>query len=255
MSPRAGVPWASIHDYLLDVESATTRHEFLRRAVQGIERVIPWDTGIGLFSAHSGAYLLGQGLSDKANQDYNAYYRFHVPFLGSPPFPLSDEVMLHYDAVCWRDYPDFEYTTDFAKPNGLAYSLSTFFPRGRFVFAANRSRIGSPFRDRDCLSLSIITRHINNLYAFLDRAALAPESLRGCEEIADRFPCLSKREAEVLSLQNMGLTAPEIATKLFVSDRTIETHVTHIYEKLNVRSRREAISKVRGMDSSSPFAS
>ncbi len=51
---------------------------------------------------------------------------------------------------------------------------------------------------------------------------------------------LTTREMEVLQLLTLRYTNPEIADHLCVSTRTIQTHVSHILQKLGVRSRREA---------------
>lgn len=51
---------------------------------------------------------------------------------------------------------------------------------------------------------------------------------------------LTPREREVLRLLAKGCTDPEIARELFVSPRTIQTHVAHIRRKLMVSSRTEA---------------
>jgi len=52
---------------------------------------------------------------------------------------------------------------------------------------------------------------------------------------------LSERELEVLRHIALGLTNAEIAERLYVSVRTIETHRAHIHQKLNVRSRAELV--------------
>jgi DNA-binding NarL/FixJ family response regulator len=51
---------------------------------------------------------------------------------------------------------------------------------------------------------------------------------------------LTAREAEVLHLVTMGLTNSEIASHLFVSRRTIDHHLTSIYNRLGVTSRAAA---------------
>jgi DNA-binding NarL/FixJ family response regulator len=51
---------------------------------------------------------------------------------------------------------------------------------------------------------------------------------------------LTPRESEVLNLIAQGLTNRAIAETLFVSPATVKLHVTHILEKLGVRSRTEA---------------
>ncbi|MFY0712144.1 response regulator transcription factor [Seonamhaeicola sp. NFXS20] len=54
---------------------------------------------------------------------------------------------------------------------------------------------------------------------------------------------LSKKEKEVLGLISEGLTTKEIATKLFVSTRTIETHRANVIKKLEVKNTAELIKK------------
>lgn len=54
---------------------------------------------------------------------------------------------------------------------------------------------------------------------------------------------LSSRETEVLTLLSEGLSQKEIADQLGVALRTISTHITHIYEKLNVPNAPAAIAK------------
>ncbi|HEV2072769.1 MAG TPA: response regulator transcription factor, partial [Thermomicrobiales bacterium] len=51
---------------------------------------------------------------------------------------------------------------------------------------------------------------------------------------------LSRREIEVLQVVAEGYSSREIAETLFLSERTVETHIFHIYNKLNVSSRAAA---------------
>lgn len=54
---------------------------------------------------------------------------------------------------------------------------------------------------------------------------------------------LSNRENEILQQLALGLLYKEIAAKLFISSETVRKHVYHIYEKLHVGNRVEAINK------------
>lgn len=56
---------------------------------------------------------------------------------------------------------------------------------------------------------------------------------------------LSDREVDVLKLIADGLTNAEIADRLYVSVRTVETHRAHIHQKLNVRTRAELVRIAR----------
>ncbi|WP_169803851.1 response regulator transcription factor, partial [Actinomadura rubrobrunea] len=48
---------------------------------------------------------------------------------------------------------------------------------------------------------------------------------------------LSQREFEVAMLVADGLTNQQIAERLFISVRTVETHLSHIFSKLDITSR------------------
>lgn len=56
---------------------------------------------------------------------------------------------------------------------------------------------------------------------------------------------LSKRELEVLSLIAEGLSNQEIGDRLFVSLNTIKTHSSRLFEKLEVKSRTQAVEKAK----------
>lgn len=57
------------------------------------------------------------------------------------------------------------------------------------------------------------------------------------------LPVLSNRENEILQQLALGLLYKEIAANLFISPETVRKHVYHIYEKLHVGNRVEAINK------------
>jgi DNA-binding CsgD family transcriptional regulator len=64
-------------------------------------------------------------------------------------------------------------------------------------------------------------------------------SIKATPAIDDRHG-LTPREVEVLQLLVGGRTNVEMANILFISERTVATHVAHVYDKLDVSSRAEA---------------
>ena len=59
----------------------------------------------------------------------------------------------------------------------------------------------------------------------------------------DLLEPLSEREMQVLRLLNSRLSVPEIAEEIHLSPTTVRTHVQHIYQKLDVHGRIEALQR------------
>jgi DNA-binding NarL/FixJ family response regulator len=81
-----------------------------------------------------------------------------------------------------------------------------------------------------------------NLDEVLAEAAALAQSAEP-PPVAARSPVtmLTEREVEVLRLAADGLTAPQIADQLYLSPRTVHTHLAAIYRKLDVNTRAEAV--------------
>ena len=63
---------------------------------------------------------------------------------------------------------------------------------------------------------------------------------------SDSLDILTKREVEILIALSKGLLYKEIAEELFISSQTVRKHVYHIYEKLHVGNRIQAVNKFFG---------
>jgi DNA-binding CsgD family transcriptional regulator len=64
--------------------------------------------------------------------------------------------------------------------------------------------------------------------------------------VSDEASVLTKREREVALLAARGLTAKDIAERLFLSHRTIENHLQHVYEKTGATGR-TSLAEVLGI--------
>ncbi len=56
---------------------------------------------------------------------------------------------------------------------------------------------------------------------------------------ADRV--VSRREEEVLQLIAVGCSTPEVASRLYISQKTVKNHLASIYQKLDARDRTQAV--------------
>ena len=79
-----------------------------------------------------------------------------------------------------------------------------------------------------------------------ERVVLTRRSQRAAIDEALRWPGreigLTERESELLSLLSTGMTNRELGGHLYVSENTIKTQLRHLYAKLNVRNRAQAVS-------------
>jgi DNA-binding CsgD family transcriptional regulator len=76
-------------------------------------------------------------------------------------------------------------------------------------------------------------------------AALSGLGARGRRKKAELLgpTALSKRELEVARLAAAGCSAREIAARLFIGERTVETHLTNTYMKLGVSSKLDLVRR------------
>lgn len=58
---------------------------------------------------------------------------------------------------------------------------------------------------------------------------------------------LSARELEILEYVSLGLTVRQVASRLGLSPRTVESHVVRVYRKLGVRNRVQALSRAAAL--------
>jgi LuxR family maltose regulon positive regulatory protein len=58
---------------------------------------------------------------------------------------------------------------------------------------------------------------------------------------------LTESETRVLRLLATDLSKQEIGNELYVSVNTVKTHVKHVYAKLDVRTRRQAVQRARAL--------
>ncbi len=82
-----------------------------------------------------------------------------------------------------------------------------------------------------------------------ERAAVAElgRLARQARAISGAQSTLTDREIEILGLVGIGLTVKQVGSRLHLSPRTVETHLSKLYRKLGARNRVQALSRAAGL--------
>ncbi|MFC4606012.1 LuxR C-terminal-related transcriptional regulator [Rhodococcus kronopolitis] len=102
-----------------------------------------------------------------------------------------------------------------------------------------------PFRDAGEQVRTLLERH-HGRFGVLDGFAAAARSAIP-QAVGPRSGLLTPREMELLRELPSWRTADQIAADLFVSVNTVKTHLRGVYRKLDVRTRRDAITAARAL--------
>ena len=72
-------------------------------------------------------------------------------------------------------------------------------------------------------------------------ATMLDEVRRMDQPVPEQERVVTKREEEVLQLIADGCSTPEVAERLFISQKTVKNHLASIYQKLDARDRTQAV--------------
>jgi DNA-binding CsgD family transcriptional regulator len=216
---------SSLADY--DVSCVTIR----------AESVTPDQVGPSAILCRSGA------MSDRDMRSYNGYYnRKLTREICTDDRDAPSAVLVECSRAHQEFIDDYIVLMGIRRYYGNLLSLGTgkgFLSLG-FNCASGSARALLPARER----LTAIKPFVERLLALHGRLDALTSGGLGAAAALDKR--LSPREAEVADLLCRRLTAKEIAAKLGISHRTVESHAIHLYSKLGIFGRAELISLFHG---------
>lgn len=187
--------------------------------------------------------VVGEAGDGKATLEAVDHHRFEVLLLDlSMPKLSGSQVAEHVlkkqpglAIVVLTMHEDEYYMQELFKIGARAFVLKK--STGTQLIEAIRiAHQGKQFID-PALAGRVISSYVGRPFA--KNAGVAKNA--GAKKVEDRLELLTPREREVCTLLAYGHTNVEIAEKLFISERTIETHRTHILSKLQIKSRAELV--------------
>lgn len=127
-------------------------------------------------------------------------------------------------------------------PDVTVVVLSSFSERRMVLEAIDAGAAGYLLKDG---AMDDILRAVRS--AAQGEAPLAPRAAQAILSArpARQLPELSAREREVVELVVAGLKNRDIAERMGISEKTVKTHLTHVYQRLGVATRGDMIAAVR----------
>lgn len=101
----------------------------------------------------------------------------------------------------------------------------------------NKGARGYMVKDESGEDLHVAIRTVASGEVFL------PKRIKTIYDDRKKRPSLSEREIEIVRLVAKGFSNDELAERLHLSPETIKAHLRHVYEKLGVESRVEAVTE------------
>lgn len=237
-------PWQNMFRYLFDLSLSSDQQELVQTVLDRIHGVIPYDILCGVFDTER-CLLEKKGIPGINREEYNSQYRVICP-----PYCHQDKFNYpHRDFIQLRRIDFFKYQgsafyTSFAQSLNMRYGLVCPEIGNRYILGLFRSSTVPAFSEKDEQILRLLNHAFNRLIELMEGKDLSRLSRSHADYIRIQFPGLSIREAEIAALLCHGNNMREIALMLYLSPRTVETHVFHLYRKLNVNSKQELKSRL-----------
>ena len=131
-------------------------------------------------------------------------------------------------------------------PTCLILVISAWSTQGAILGAIQSGATGYVLKERDDFEITLAIRSLLRggapIDPFMAQQILTKIIRTPKVKVSHEHTILSARELEILNLVVEGLSNKEIASQLCLSRYTIECHIKHIYRKLNVSSRSQAIN-------------
>jgi DNA-binding CsgD family transcriptional regulator len=222
---------------------------FPHRVLEGLQDVVPFDLyalsarrsacGLFLFDDHYG--------SDVARIWIDAFDHKNSAMI---PGPQAGAYQDQLQITDWRYPRNTEFANEFIRPQHIGHTMAVVLKdaenKPERIVGLQRGLQDRPFNEHDLMAMRLLLPHLQNYFWIHGKLQQFGPFRFHPAELGRHGHRLSRREAEIASLLCLRLSMPEIATRLGISVRTVETHVSHIYEKLDLIDRADLLRRCSG---------
>lgn len=231
--------WRNLLEFVHDLLDTPGSDIAVPTLLGQLERLVPADCGVALFKVSDGLpFCIHYPVyAARVVSDFNTHFNRSCPV--RPPKPGS--IM---GPVDWACYSDTEYHREFNQPLHIRHSVGFRFSdrldADDLVIVFNRSAgPAAAFREDEVRAIRLCVESFQRIRTLHRQASGICRDWVSRPEVEGNHRPLSHREAEVAVLLQRRISMREISEILGISLRTVERHVLHIYEKLDVSTRRE----------------
>lgn len=235
----SATPMSHLRQAFGRLRDARSVEQLMRKAVVETCRSFGFDRAV-LFSVRGSALVAESAHFEGDSQSVEEFLRLAQSNRSQPePSLLEAEVVRRRSPIMVTD-PENDpraYALFPGDAETTAYVAAPIMPEGDVVGILHADCLfsGRPLGPHDRDTLWAFAEGVGNL---LERAMLRERLDVRCENDTDLTP----REREVLVLMGGGATNAAIASRLFISENTVKSHVKHILQKLGAGNRAEAVA-------------
>lgn len=240
--------WRQLYGFILACGNALDPNQFAVQILDNIAQICPYDCGSAYLLDRNGK-ICGQHLrniEDRWIKIYMAYYsntdeQRYSMFRENAVRRASDKPMLNTHD--WECEQSLEFVPDFIRVRVLKYSCGFGFydtlGNLRLTIALDRTG-GSKFTSGEIQLLQLIVPQLNNLHR---NFYFQSSNSKALNQIAQET-ALTAREAQIAELLCQSVSPAQISCQLHIAQSTTYKHIANIYEKMNISSQRELLSRL-----------
>ena len=133
------------------------------------------------------------------------------------------------------------------RPLGAYYGLGCTIVRGHFYGSITmfRTKEAGDFTEEEVYFLGLLNTHLSSHLQMLYPNGIRESDFRAVDESLLGKYHLTERETEILRQLGEGLTNQEIGGRLCISEVTVKKHMSHIFEKMQVKNRNQLLLKLQ----------
>lgn len=251
MAELSNTRWEHFQEFLLKLYQQNSLRKIQKIVMDYLETEIihqcsMFDYGrareeeIIFFSPYSG------NLEEQALKDYyeNYQYKDYTVWNFSQKAPL-----VYRDSDLMPDHirEKSGIYQQWMKPLGIFYGLGCTIVKRHFYGSITmfRKKGDGDFTREDMYLLELLNTHLASHMKMLYPNGVKESDIRDTDKSLFGKYHLTDREAEIVRQLQYGLTNQEIGRRLCISEVTVKKHMSHIFEKMQVRNRNQLIIKLQ----------